>query len=100
MASCSSNTSFNSDIGFQNQGYSELLEAFVAAQDIGIPQNTCSNGNFKVSEMRSLRMNFDGVANETVEFEQESRGNEKENHVDDKYCEEEEDKVDGDNKRE
>lgn len=90
LPSSSSNPSFNSDMEVQSQGYSELLEAFVAERDhFGIAQNTSRTGNFNVFEMGSSRLNFDGIPNDqTIEFEQGRHGNEN------KDCEEEH-KVDG-----
>ncbi|KAK0571847.1 hypothetical protein LWI29_022586 [Acer saccharum] len=72
--SCSSN---NPPSSFSQEGYTELLEAFVGGQ------NTSSTGNFNVSEMGSSRLDFDGIGNEKVEFEQGRYDNEQENQVGD-----------------
>ncbi|KAH7574448.1 hypothetical protein JRO89_XS03G0297400 [Xanthoceras sorbifolium] len=85
LPSCSSNPT---NIGLQGQGYTEVLEAFVGGRDLVVAQNT-----FKVSEMGSLRLDFDGIGNEKVEFERGSYENEQENH-EDYQAGDEEDKID------
>ncbi|XP_068312295.1 trihelix transcription factor DF1-like [Pyrus communis] len=90
----SSSSSVSTDVSIQRQGYSELLEAFVAGRETEVTHNL-SNGNFEISEMGFSRLDFNGISNGKVENVQGDRGKEKENDEDGENMDEGED-TDGD----
>ncbi|KAL6295961.1 hypothetical protein ACE6H2_004103 [Prunus campanulata] len=91
----SSNPSASMDDNIPKQGFSDLLEAFVAGREAGVAHNL-SSGNFQISEMGSNRLDFDGIIGSKVEDVQGDLGKEKENCEDDENVDETEDTEDDD----
>ncbi|KAM1246740.1 hypothetical protein TB2_042937 [Malus domestica] len=90
----SSSSSVSMDVSIQRQGYSELLEAFIAGRETGVTHNL-PNGNFESSEMGLSRLDFNGIGDGKVEHMQGESRKEKENDEDDENMDERED-TDGD----
>ncbi|GMI94967.1 hypothetical protein HRI_003166000 [Hibiscus trionum] len=70
----------NSDVEMQKQGDSDFLEPYIPQRD-HVTHQVNVNGNLKVSEMNSPKLDFDGTAGDNVK-DSESHGNYLENDSD------------------
>ncbi|GLT97219.1 hypothetical protein SLE2022_147920 [Rubroshorea leprosula] len=78
----SSSSLISSDMEALKQGDSEFLEAFISGRDLRIPSPN-STGGFKVSEMRSPRLDFEGSIAGNENIQQRGNRKDKESNNDD-----------------